>query len=138
MRIPQVYQRKRARIEIVPLIDIIFFLLATFVMVSLSMVKNQGITINLPVATTSQPIDRVVAKTVTVTKNGDIFLDKERMGIGEVSNRLRQLKSQNKDITILINGDDAADFGIVVNILDEVRNLGISKVSIQTKKAEAK
>ena len=138
MRIPQVYQRKRARIEIVPLIDIIFFLLATFVMVSLSMAKNQGITINLPVATTSQPIDRAVAKTVTVTKNGDIFLDKERMGIGEVSNHLRQLKSQNKDITILINGDDAADFGIVVMILDEVRNPGISKVSIQTKKEEAK
>ena len=138
MKIPQVYQRKRARIEIVPLIDIIFFLLATFVMVSLSMVKNQGITINLPVASTSQPIDREVARTVTVTQSGDVFLDKERMSIEELSSRLKQLKSQNKDVTILINGDDAADFGIVVNILDEVRGLGITKVSIQTKKTEAK
>jgi len=56
MRIPSV--RRRARIEIIPLIDIIFFLLATFVMVSTSMIKNLGITVQLPVASTSAPQDR--------------------------------------------------------------------------------
>ena len=58
MRIPSPTVARRARIEIIPLIDIMFFLLATFVMVSLSMVKNQGIPIRLPVATTSAPQDR--------------------------------------------------------------------------------
>ena len=53
MRIPAPAGRKKARIEIIPLIDVVFFLLATFVMVSLSMVKNEGISVNLPTAATS-------------------------------------------------------------------------------------
>ena len=138
MKIPPVYQRKRARIEIIPLIDIIFFLLATFVMISLSMVKNQGITINLPVASTGQQLDRTILKTVTVTKSGDIFLDQEKLGIEGLGTRLKQLKIQNQEVRVLINGDESADFGLVVKILDEVRNMGISKVSIQTKGAQLK
>ncbi len=55
MNIPSPRPQKRARIEIIPLIDVIFFLLATFMMVSLSMVKNKGISVNLPVAAASQP-----------------------------------------------------------------------------------
>ena len=53
MKITSPVSRKKARIEIIPLIDIMFFLLATFVMVSMSMVKNQGIAVNLPKASTS-------------------------------------------------------------------------------------
>lgn len=136
MKIPQPYVRKRARIEIIPLIDIIFFLLATFVMVSLSMVKNQGITINLPVAATGVPVERTEARTITVTKAGDVYLDKEMISLTNLTARLKAFKSQHKDVQVLINGDDGADFGIVVTVLDEVRNLGITKVSIQTKKAK--
>ena len=138
MKIPAAYQRKKARIEIIPLIDIIFFLLATFVMVSMSMVKNQGISVTLPVASSGQPVDRTVSKTVTATKNGDIFLDTERVSMETLSAKLRTLKSQNQDVKILVNGDEAADFGLVVKILDEVRQSGISKVSIQTKGAQGK
>lgn len=138
MKIPSPVQRKRARIEIIPLIDIIFFLLATFVMVSLSMVKNQGITINLPVAVTGQPVDRSVIKTVTITQDGSVFLDKENLGLNGSMDQLKQLKAAKKDVKVLINGDDAANFGIVVNVLDEVRKMGIHKVSIQTKGSKGK
>lgn len=138
MRIPQVYQKKRARIEIIPLIDIIFFLLATFVMVSLSMVKNQGITVNLPVAATGQPLDRTVIKTVTVTMTGDILLDKDLMDVSKFVSTLKKLKAENNDVKVLINADDAADFGVIVKVLDEVRKIGISKVSILTKGADTK
>ncbi len=138
MRIPQVYQKKRARIEIIPLIDIIFFLLATFVMVSLSMVKNQGITVNLPVAATGQPLDRTVIKTVTVTMTGDILLDKDLMDVSKFVSALKKLKAENNEVKVLINADDAADFGVIVKVLDEVRKIGISKVSIQTKGADTK
>lgn len=138
MRIPAAYQRKKARIEIIPLIDIIFFLLATFVMVSMSMVKNQGISVTLPVASTGQPEDRATAKTVTAAKDGGIFLDKEKVSIEELSVKFRALKSQDKDVKVLINGDEAADFGLVVKILDEVRKAGITKVSIQTKGGQGK
>ena len=138
MKIPAVYQRKRARIEIIPLIDIIFFLLATFVMISLSMVKNQGIIIHLPVASTGQPLDRTVLKIVTVTKSGDVFLDQENLGIEGLRARLGELKNKSQDVQVLINGDEAADFGLVVKILDEIRKIGIGKVSIQTKGAQGK
>ncbi|MBP6344022.1 MAG: biopolymer transporter ExbD [Candidatus Omnitrophica bacterium] len=138
MRIPQVYQKKRARIEIIPLIDIIFFLLATFVMVSLSMVKNQGITVNLPVAATGQTLDRTVIKTVTVTMTGDILLDKDLMDVSKFVSTLKKLKAENNEVKVLINADDAADFGVIVKVLDEVRKIGIGKVSIQTKGADTK
>lgn len=136
MKIPAAYQRKKARIEIIPLIDIIFFLLATFVMVSMSMVKNQGISVTLPFASTGKPEDRTVAKTVTAAKNGDVYLDKQKVSVEEMSLKLQVLKSQDKDVKVLINGDEAADFGLVVKILDEVRKAGITKVSIQTKGAQ--
>ena len=138
MRIPAAYQRKKARIEIIPLIDIIFFLLATFVMVSLSMVRNQGISINLPVAATGQVVDRNEVKTITVTKNGEVFLDKQNVGIKGALAQLTALKAQNTDVKILINGDEQSDFGLVVKVLDEVRRIGITKVSIQTKGSEVK
>jgi biopolymer transport protein ExbD len=74
--IPSPRGQKRARIEIIPLIDIMFFLLATFVMVSLSMVKNQGIPVRLPSAATGQPQERKDAATITVSATGQLYLDK--------------------------------------------------------------
>jgi len=74
MEIPSPRARKRARIEIIPLIDIIFFLLATFVMVSLSMVKNRGIQVNLPGAETSVPQDAAERVFLGVNDQGEIYL----------------------------------------------------------------
>ena len=78
MRIPPLQAtRRRARIEIVPLIDIIFFLLATFVMVSLSMIKNRGVPVNLPTAASAVAQERKSYVAVTVTEPGDVYLDKQ-------------------------------------------------------------
>lgn len=138
MKIPTTFQRKKARIEIIPLIDIIFFLLATFVMVSMSMIKNQGVQITLPVASTGQPLDRSISKTVSVTKSGAVYLDKEKMSMNSAIAKLRNLKSQSEELKVMINGDEGADFGLIVKILDEVRKMGINKVSIQTQGAQNK
>ncbi len=133
MKIPSPIAKKRVRIEIIPLIDIIFFLLATFVMVSLSMVKNQGISVNLPTATTStqQEIEKIV--TLSVSENGDIYVDKDKVSFEEMTAQLTHLKASQPNLKILINGDDKADFGKAIGILDEVRRIGITKVSIRTK-----
>src|SRR3989338_6819186 len=103
MRIPLPAARKKARIEIIPLIDIVFFLLATFVMVSLSMVKNQGIAVKLPTAVTATAQDRRIFSTVTVTEEGEIFIDKVLMDIKTLSQKLRTLKNQNPDIRVFVN-----------------------------------
>ena len=136
MKIPPLSTRRKARIEIIPLIDVIFFLLATFVMVSLSMVKNQGIRVNLPSAATGTSQERETAVTITVTKSGDIYLNQVKLALDLLAQRLKQLKTENPDVRVFINGDKEAYFGNAIQILDEVRFSGITKVAIQTKQGE--
>ncbi|HZL99825.1 MAG TPA: biopolymer transporter ExbD [Planctomycetota bacterium] len=130
--------RKRARIEIIPLIDIIFFLLATFIMVSLSMTKNQGVQVALPTAGSAaslgdqQELDQAV--TLSVTAKGDVFYNKEKITIAQLPLKLQTLKSTSKDPKVIINSDSGADFKHVVAVLDEVRKMGIAKVGINTDK----
>jgi biopolymer transport protein ExbD len=129
---------KRARIEIIPLIDIIFFLLATFIMVSLSMTKNQGVHVHLPTAGTSaslgdqKELDKAV--TLSVSDKGDIFYNKEKVTLAQLPMKLQTLKSTSKDPKVIINSDGGANFKNVVAVLDEVRRIGIAKVGINTDK----
>lgn len=136
MKIPPRSTRRKARIEIIPLIDVIFFLLATFVMVSLSMVKNQGIRVNLPSAATGAAQEREAAVTITVTRAGDIYLNQVKLALDLLAQRLKQLRTENPDVRVFINGDKEAYFGNAIQILDEVRSSGITKVAIQTKQGE--
>ena len=129
---------RRARIEIIPLIDIIFFLLATFIMVSLSMSKNQGVNVQLPTASTAaslgdqQELDKAV--TLTIDGKGDVFYNKEKITIAQLPLRLQTLKSTSKDPKVIINGDASSPFKAVVAVLDAVRAIGIAKVGINTDK----
>jgi biopolymer transport protein ExbD len=133
MNIPSPRGAKRARIEIVPLIDIIFFLLATFVMVSMSMIKNQGISVNLPVAASSSAQDRKDYSAITVTAAGEYYFNKEPATLEQVIERLKAVKAAESDPRVFINGDEKAELGKAIAVLDEVRKLGISKVAIETK-----
>ncbi len=133
MNIPSPRSRKRARIEIIPLIDVIFFLLATFMMVSLSMVKNVGIKVNLPAASTSTPQERNDRTTISVTKDGNLFFNSEPLSLEQLPDRLQQLKAAQPDPKVFINGDEKAFFGSAVEVLDDLRKAGITKVAIDTK-----
>ena len=129
---------KKARIEIIPLIDIIFFLLATFIMVSLSMTKNQGVAVALPTAGTAASLgdqkDQDKSVTLTVTDKGAVFYNKEKITLAQLPLKLQILKASTKDAKVIINSDAAADFKYVVTVLDEVRKIGIGKVGINTDK----
>ena len=116
----------------IPLIDIMFFLLATFVMVSLSMVKNQGISVTLPKAATGQPQPVSVAATVTVTDGGKLYLNQEPVTFETLPQRLDLLQAQQPDLRVVFNGDELAYFGDVVKALDQTRKAGIERVAIQT------
>ena len=129
---------KRARIEIIPLIDIIFFLLATFIMVSLSMTKNQGVQVSLPTASSAASLgdqaEMEKAVTLTVNAKGDVFYNKEKTTLAQLPLKLQTLKSTSKDPKVIINSDAGADFKYVVAVLDEARKIGIAKVGINTDK----
>ncbi len=130
--------KKGARIEIIPLIDIIFFLLATFIMVSLSMSKNQGVQVALPIASTAQSLgdqqEMEKAVTLSVNDKGEIFFNKEKILPSQLPLKLQTFKMTSKDPKVVINSDGAADFKHVVGVLDEVRKIGIAKVAISTDK----
>lgn len=129
---------KRARIEIIPLIDIMFFLLATFIMVSLSMTKNQGVQVALPTAGSAASLgdnqEMEKAVTISVTGKGDVFYNKEKITLAQLPMKLQTLKASSKDPKVIINSDGSADFKHVVAALDEVRKIGIAKVGINTDK----
>jgi biopolymer transport protein ExbD len=126
--------KKRARIEIIPLIDVIFFLLATFVLFTLSLNKSNGLSVSLPESTTAVPRDPNGTVTVSVTQDARIGWDKDEITLDEFINRLKvfHLQHPEPDAHILINGDKDAMFSQAVYVLDEARRAGIQKVLIET------
>lgn len=129
---------KRARIEIIPLIDIMFFLLATFIMVSLAMTKNQGVQVALPTAGSAASLgsqqEMEKAVTLSVNAKGEVFYNKEKITIAQLPLRLQAFKNSAHDPKVILNSDAGADFKHVVAVLDEVRKIGIAKVGINTDK----
>jgi biopolymer transport protein ExbD len=130
--IPSPRGKRRARIEIIPLIDIVFFLLATFVMVSLSMVRNNGISVNLPKASTGTPQEHEQATTISIRADGMLFFGKEPIDPARLDSALDRLTSTTAEPRVVIEGDAGAGFGVAITVLDAVRKHGISKVAIQT------
>ncbi|MFA5257478.1 MAG: biopolymer transporter ExbD [Opitutales bacterium] len=125
--------RKKARIEIIPLIDVIFFLLATFILVSLSMTHLQGIEMQLPVASSAPKTDQPEMVIVSVLADGNYVWNKRQMSWDQLLARMTQYRRESPDPRILVNGEENADFGHAINVLDTARKLGIAKVSIKTK-----
>src|SRR5580658_3428191 len=106
--IPSPRSKKRARIEIIPLIDIIFFLLATFVMVSLSMVTNRAIHVNLPAAGTGAQQPPGDVATISIDAAGALFFNKQPVDAAGLENDLKDLLAGNPDPRVYIHGDASA------------------------------
>ena len=125
---------KRARIEIIPLIDIIFFLLATFIMVSLAMSKNMGLHVALPaggMSASNTPLkDKDKPVTLCVNHKGEITwnTEKARITMGQVGSRLQTYKSGAKDPKVTVCGEGEATNQQVMTLLDQVYLAGIHKV----------
>lgn len=126
---------KKARIEIIPLIDVIFFLLATFVLFTLSLNKIQSLPVQLPVASNTPADPNKPDDTVTLQASDaeNCYWNKELITLTEVAPRLQNYKSQTATPRVLIANDDKSRMGLVVKILDEVRKAGISQVSVETR-----
>ena len=129
MRIGSPIPRKKSRLEIIPLIDIMFFLLASFMMVSLSMIKLQSIKMDLPTATQAKRDIKPDIFTIAVDKIGDVYVEKERKTLPELYSILTNKAQANTNLPVYISGDKEATHGAVINVLDLVRRAGIQKVS---------
>ncbi len=124
--------KKKARIEIVPLIDVVFFLLATFVLFTLSLNRIQSVPVNLPVASNSKASKDEEPVIIQVSDAGSVYWNREPISMNEVAPRLFQYKQSTESPRILVSGDDRARFGATVLVLDEIRKAGIDQVSLET------
>ena len=124
---------KKARIEIIPLIDVIFFLLATFVLFTLSLNKSGGLRVALPATETSVPRSPDGAVTISITAEGTLAWDKSPVTLDEFIARLQAYKQVEPDPKVLINGDENAMFAQARYVVDEARKAGIAKVLIETR-----
>ena len=136
MRMRSPIPHKHARIEIIPLIDIMFFLLASFMMVSLSQVHMKGIKVNLPSQSQAQQTPPLKDYTsVRVTASGETYFDNVLVIDGDVLPRLMQLRQGNPEIKVSISADAQALHGDVMTLLDRVRLAQITKIGYQIKTA---
>ena len=120
-----------ARIEIIPLIDIMFFLLAAFMLVSLSMVTLKGVKVNLPTATTADSDTQRDFLSVSVDKAGLAYLDKKPMGDHELAAVVSTRHQTNANLRVFISGDRDARHGDVIHVLDLIRGAGVEKVAFE-------
>lgn len=135
MKINSPLPAKKTRLEIIPLIDVMFFLLASFMMVSLTMTKQQTIGVNLPVATASHSDFKPDMINLGVNATGDVFLDKDPVTLPELQKQLQQRHALNPETPVYISGDADTRHADMVRILDEVRRVGFTKVAFNVRTA---
>ena len=122
---------KKARIEIIPLIDIMFFLLASFMMVSLSQVHMKGIKVNLPSGSSGQTQTKREYISVSVDKDGHYFFDKDEVADEELMNRLRKVHESAPEAKVFVRGDRDSVHLNVTHALDIIRSAGFYKISFE-------
>ena len=128
--------KKKARIEIIPLIDVIFFLLATFVLFTLSLNKIQSLPINLPLAappTNQKPNPDDV--TIQVSDSGTLYWNKNVVLLSELQANLQQYMTQAAEPRVLVTGDYLANHKDTIQVLNEIRRAGLTpeQYSVETK-----
>jgi biopolymer transport protein ExbD len=128
MKVISPLPEKKARIEIIPLIDIMFFLLASFMLASLAMIKLQSIRMNLPTATVATKESKPPIG-ITVKKDGDLWIENKPFNVVELQSYLSNKFRLNTNVAVYITGDKEARHGRMVQVLDWVRQTGIEQVS---------
>jgi biopolymer transport protein ExbD len=122
---------RKSRIELVPLLDMIFLVLVAFVYTFLSMSIQKGIPVRLPFAQSSVE-DKSDYAVVTVTKENTVFVNKTAYPMDAVSFELERRKILDPSIQVFLNADKDVVYDTVVAVLDAIRRAGIEKVSLET------
>lgn len=131
MRINSLQTDEKPVLMIIPMIDIIFFLLVFFMMSMLTMVTQKTIALNLP-KTTVAKVDTTKTVPVSVTKDGQIYVEQDPVTLEELSSRLATMKNGDEKLTVVLRGDTDVNYGAVVSVMEVIRLSGIERVSMAT------
>lgn len=129
--------KKKARIEIIPMIDTMFFLLVFFMIATLSMSIMRGMQVNLPKA---EAVKKDIREdiSVTISKDGKVYFNKNEIGVPELRGILVSEVSKNPDTLVIINADEEVLHGRVVEVMDEIKLSGVTKLAIATKEKNSR
>ena len=133
MKLHSPLPEKKTRLEIIPLIDVMFFLLASFMMVSLTMTKQQTIKVNLPVASAAQSDFKPDMINLAVNAQGDIFYNKASIALPALETELSKRYGQDPATPVYISGDVNTRFADLVKALDIAKRVGFTKVAFNVK-----
>ncbi|MCS6813405.1 MAG: biopolymer transporter ExbD [Cyanobacteria bacterium] len=121
------------QINIVPMIDVIFAILTFFIMSTLFLGRLEGLTVNLPKAQSAKP-QKAVRATVTLNKDGGLYLNKSPIQVDALSQSVRQLSEPGKDLVVVLNADGEVTHDRVVAVIDQIRQIEGAKLAIATQK----
>jgi len=129
MKIPSPIPKRRSRIVIIPLIDIMFFLLASFMMISLQMSRTENIKVHLPDASQARQDFKPDMVNIAVDKSGAVWLEKKPIALPELSLVLSNRFRADTNLPVYISGDRDTLHGDMVSVYRVVRGAGIQKIS---------
>jgi biopolymer transport protein ExbD len=129
MRTWPVRPRRAPRIEIIPMIDVMMFLLVFFVLISLNALPALGLRVALPFSTNASHLDLPRRITLTLTADGDVYLDGEKVNLVDLTTRL-QFLARNSKLTVIIAGDKSTQLQPLVHVLDALKQANIGSATI--------
>ena len=121
---------RKARIEMLPLIDIVFLLLVFFIYAMLSMAVHRGLPVNLPTSRTAE-IDKKLILAVTIKADGSIYVDELAVEPAHLVDHLKNRIRDAEQPGVLLFADRSLDYQTLFQILDQIRQAGISRISLQ-------
>ena len=130
-RRPGYFEVDRPRVEVIPMIDIMMFLLVFFVVISLKMIAGTGVPLDLPGAASTQQIKSSTI-TIGVTKTGDAVVDGKTLTLDALKARLVELK-QKQPIEVVLAGDKEVALQTLLKVMDSVRAAGIANIGLAAK-----
>ena len=128
---------KRTKIEIIPMIDTMFFLLVFFMLSSLALTRLMGIPVNLPQSSTATRAS-VLDLTVSIDKQGQVYLDKEPISVRDLGAAIVQRaggpQADLSKASVVINADETVPYGMIIACIDEARSVGVTHFPLATSK----
>ena len=131
MKLSSGYESKKARVEMLPLIDVVFLLLVFFIYAMVSMVVHRGLKVDLP-ATGTAVMDKMDYISITIDADNGLYLNSEPVETEGLALRVLQL-SKDSNKPVYIDGDQKADLGLAIELLDDLKKAGIEEVSFSCK-----
>ncbi len=131
MRLESGYENRRARIEMLPLIDIVFLLLVFFIYAMLSMVAHRGMKVELPAASTALANSSKDYVSITLTRDNAVYVGGEPVAAQDVPGKVMEHARGSEQPSVFISADSRAEVGMAIRILDLLRSEGIREISFE-------